>query len=126
MGHLHQNGHAYGHQHQNAVIGVTSITVLLGVHLTVNDEELYHNLYQNVGVHLCCLSCHSGCTDACQGTLQEHITGHLADHLIVMHIINHHPGAEGYALLHNSQLRTFNFVSQNGLLAFIHSRNGDL
>ena len=121
-----QNGHNRQNNGQDGQNGVSNQAVILRVHVTAQDEAVHHNIYNNIGVHLCCLTCHSGCKDACEGILQEHMSGHLTDHLIIMHVLHHHPRAEGYALWHNSQLRTFNFVGENGLLEFIHSRNGFL
>ena len=118
-----QNGQNNG---QNGQVGVSREAVLLRVHVTALDEAVHHNIYTHLGVHLCCLSCHSGCNNVCEGNLEEHMAGHFTDHMIIMHVLHHHPRAVGYALWHNSILRTFDFVGENGLLDFIHSRNGFL
>ena len=113
MGHLHQNG-------------VSMDTVLFRVHVMALDDAVHHNIYTHLGVHLYCVQCHVPCNNVCEGSLEEHIAGHLTDHLIIMHVLHHHPQAEAYALWHNSMIRTFDFVGENGLLAFIHSHNGNL
>ena len=118
-----QNGQNNG---QNGQVGVSREAVLLRVHVTALDEAVHHNIYTHLGVHLCCLSCHSGCNNVCEGNLEEHMAGHFTDHMIIMHVLHHHPRAVGYALWHNSILRTFDFVGENGLLEFIHSHNGNL
>ena len=114
MGHIYQNG-------------VSMDTVLFRVHVTAIDDAIEHNIYAApLGVHLCCYICHESCNNVCQENLEQHISGHLTDHSIVMHILLHHHQAQAYALWHNSMIRTFNFIGENGLLEFIHSRNGNL
>ena len=114
MGHIYQNG-------------VSMDTVLFRAHMTAIDDAVEHNIYAApLGVHLCCYICHESCNNVCQENLEQHISGHLTDHSIVMHILLHHHQAQAYALWHNSMIRTFNFIGENGLLEFIHSRNGNL
>ena len=114
MGHIYENG-------------VSMDTVLFRVHVTAIDDAVEHNIYvAPLGVHLCCVICHESCNNVCQENLEQHISGHLTDHSIVMHILLHHHQAQAYALWHNSMIRTFDFIGENGLLEFIHSRNGNL
>ena len=98
--------------------------VLLRVHTTALDEAIDHNIYMQLGVHLCCLYCHSGCNNMCEGNLDEHMADHFTDHLIIMHVHQYHPSADSVALWHNSTLRTYDYVEV--MLDFIHSHYGYL
>ena len=89
------------YSYQNGVPGISSNQVILRVHHdTTENEDIYSypNLYNTLGIHLCCSDCHPGCTDACPQSHTQQMRGHGADYEIIDHILNFHHGAESYAL----------------------------
>ena len=75
---------------QNGVEGVADNEVIFRVHRYGPHPEMFPNIYNTLGVHLCCIDCHPVCLNDCPEQYSEHIRGHGTDYHLVDHVLTHH------------------------------------